>query len=120
VNRSWIAVLMGIGAGVLIGILAGWLVPIRDTSVGFDRLHPRYKADYTVMVGAAYAVNDDWDLAQARLGRLGELNPAVYVSRLAEEYIDTARHPDDIRHLVRLTARYGYTTPEMEPYLPTP
>lgn len=111
---------MGVGAGVLVGIMIGWLAPIRDTTVGFDHLHTRYKADYAVMVGAAYAINEDWDLAQARLGRLGEPNPAVYVSRLTEEYIDTARHPDDIRNLARLTARYGYTTPEMEPYLPTP
>ena len=119
-RRVLLTLLIGLGLGALGGAIAGWLAPIQDVSAGFDELREDYKADYVVMVGAAYAYNGDWDLAQARLGRLAEPDPAAYVVRLAEEYIDNGRNPDDIRHLVRLAARLGYTTPAMQPYLPPP
>jgi len=115
-----LALLIGLGIGALIGVAIGWLAPVQDVSVGFDRLHPDYMADYTVMVGAAYALNGDWDLAEARLGRLAQPDPAAYVARLAERYIAEGRSPQDIRHLVRLAAHFGYTTPPMLPYIPPP
>jgi hypothetical protein len=118
-QRTWPTLLIGLGLGVLAGTLIGWFVPIQDVSVGLDKLHPDYKADYVVMVGAAYAVNGDWDLAQARLGRLAEPDPAAYVALLAERYIAEGRNPDDIRNLVRLAAHFGYITPPMQPYLQT-
>ncbi len=109
---------VGLGAGLLIGVVVGWLLPLQDVRVGMDSLHPGYEADYAVMVGAAYALDNDWDLAQARLGRLAEPDPAAYVVSVAEQYIDEGRSPNDIRNLVRLAARFGYTTPAMQPYLP--
>jgi hypothetical protein len=112
--------LTGVGLGALIGAIAGWLLPIQDVSAGFDKLNPTYKADYTVMVGAAYANNGDWDLAQVRLGRLVEADPAAYVVVLAEQYIAEGRNPNDIRNLVKLAARLGYTTPPMQLYIPPP
>ena len=117
-RRSLLVLLIGIGLGALIGAVVGWLVPIANVSVGFDKLQADYKADYTVMVGAAYAQNGDWDLAQARLGRLALPDPSAYVVVLAEQYIAEGRNPDDIRNLVRLAARMGYTTPPLLPYIP--
>lgn len=116
----WLVLLIGLGIGALAGAIIGWLAPIQDVSVGFDRLHPDYKADYAVMVGAAYTINGDWDLAEARLGRLAQPDPAAYVAQMAERYIAEGRNPEDIRHLVRLAARFGYTTPPMLPYIPPP
>ncbi len=115
--RALLVLVIGLGLGALGGTLTGWLVPVQDVTTGFDQLHPDYKADYTVMVGASYAVNRDWDLAQARLGRLAEPDPAAYVALLAERYIVEGRSPNDIRNLVRLAAHLGYTTPPMQPYL---
>lgn len=117
-GRVLLSLLIGLGIGVLGGAILGWMLPIQDVSAGLDQLHPDYKADYAVMVGAAYAVDSDWDLAQARLGRLAEPDPAAYIVVLAERYIAEGRNPDDIRNLVRLAARLGYTTPPMLPYLP--
>jgi hypothetical protein len=109
---------VGVAVGAIIGVTGGWLVPLQNVQVGMDSLHPGYKADYTVMVGAAYAIDGDWDMAQARLGRLAEPDPAAYVVSIAEQYIADGRNPDDIRNLARLAARLGYTTPAMQPYLP--
>ena len=115
--RTLLVLLIGLGLGALGGAVFGWLFPIQDVSGGFDMLHPDFKADYTVMVGASYAVNQDWDLAQARLGRLAMPDPAAYVALLAEQYVAEGRNPDDIRNLVRLAAHFGYTTPPMQPYI---
>lgn len=117
-QRALLTLLIGLGLGVLGGVLFGWYAPIQPTSNGLDRLHPDYKADYAVMVGAAYAVDGDWDLAQARLGRLAEPDLVGYIVRLTELYIYYGRNPDDIRNLARLAARFGYTTSPMLPYLP--
>lgn len=112
---------IGLGLGLLIGAVGGWLLPLQDVQVGIDRLHPDYRADYAVMVGAAYSIDRDWDVAQARLGLLAEPDLAVYVARVTERYIAEARSPNDIRNLVSLAARLGYTTPAMQPYLaPSP
>ncbi len=116
-RRALLTLLIGLGIGALGGAISGWYIQSQSASAGLERLHPDYKADYAVMVGAAYAVNHDWDLAQARLGRLAEPDPAAYIVLLAEQYIAEGRNPDDIRNLVRLAARFGYTTPPMQLYL---
>jgi hypothetical protein len=68
-RRTFLALLIGLGLGALGGAVTGWLVPAQEVSANLSKLHPDYKAEYAVMVGAAYAVNGDWDLAQARLHR---------------------------------------------------
>ena len=118
-RRRWLWPLaLGLAVGVLVGASIGWLRPLEDVRVGLDRLHPGYRADYAVMVGAAYALDGDWELAQARLERLAGADPAAYVAAAAEQYITEGRSPDDIRNLVRLAARFNRTTPAMQPYLP--
>jgi hypothetical protein len=119
-RRAFLVFIIGLGIGALGGAVYGWVYPLHPVSVSIDKLHPDYKADYAVMVGAAYALDGDWDLAQARLGKLAEPDPARYIVVLAETYIGNGRSPDDIRNLVRLAARFGYSTPPMQPYLPLP
>lgn len=116
--RGIIALLMGIGVGALAGAGVGWFFPIGDTSTSIDNLHPDFRAEYTIMVAQSYALTGDWDTAQARLGRLAEPDPAGYVVQLTQRYIAQGRSPSEIRHLVRLAARYGYVTDDMRPYLP--
>ena len=118
-RRNAITLILGLIVGALVGVGVGWLAPITDVGAGFDKLSPDYEAEYTVMVGAAYAVDGDWDAVQTRLSLLGQPDPAVYVERQAERYIAEGRDPDDIRNLVRLAARYGYLTAPMQPFAPT-
>jgi hypothetical protein len=117
-QRNVITLILGLVVGALVGIGVGWLVPIQDVGASIDKLSSESKAEYTVMIGAAYAVDGDWDTAQARLGELGEQDPAGYVVALTERYIAQGRDPNDIRNLVRLAARFGYLTPPMQPYAP--
>lgn len=116
-RRAVLVFLVGLGLGALGGMAFGWLLPILDVSAGVDKLHPAYKAEYVLMVGAAYAVDGDWDQAEERLGALAEPDPAAFIVLLAEQYIAEGRNPDDIRNLVRLAGRLGYTTPAMQLYI---
>jgi hypothetical protein len=115
--RPFLILFIGLGLGVLLGAGIGWLRPIQDVSGSIADLHPAYKEDYTVMVGEAYLANGDWDLVQARLGRLEEPDPVGYVVLLTEQFIADGRSPEKIRYLVALAARYGYITEPMLPYL---
>lgn len=110
--------LLALGVGIALGLTLGWLLPIRRFTASIDRLHPDYKADYTVMVGNAYVLDGDWPTARARLEALEESDPASYVGRLTEAYIAGGRNLNDIRGLVALSVTLGYTSPVMEPYLP--
>jgi len=119
-RRIFLVFIIGLSIGALAGVLIGWFAPIQDVSVGFDKLHPDWKAEYAVMVGASYAANHDWDLAQQRLGRLAEPDPAAYIVLLAEQFIAQGRSPEDIRYLVALAVQMGYATPPMQPYIALP
>jgi hypothetical protein len=118
-QRFLITLLIGLVLGAVIGVLIGWYMPIKPVNGTFDKLNDDAKGDYAVMIGAAYAVDGNWDKAQARLGSLAEPDPAAYVVTLTERYIAEGRNPDDIRNLVRLADRLGYVTPPMQPYLPS-
>ncbi|NDJ54087.1 MAG: hypothetical protein GYB68_13520 [Chloroflexi bacterium] len=117
-RQTLVAVIISLALGALIGLGLGWFYPVEQPQTGFDLLHPDYKADYTLMVSAVYASDGDLDAAQARMGRLAEPDPAAYVVRLTEGYIDEGRNPQDIRSLVGLSAAFGYITPAMQPYAP--
>ncbi len=117
-QRTLITLFIGLAIGAAIGVGAGWLAPVGDVGASFAEFSAGYKADYAVMVGAAYADDGDWDAAQARLGLLAEPDPAGYIVTLTEQYIAENRDPDDIRNLARLAARFGYVTPPMIPFLP--
>lgn len=116
-QRAILYLLAGLVLGAAIGAGAGWLFPVQETTAGFDRLHPDYQADYTVMVAEAYAANGDLALVEARLARLGVADPGAHVAGVATRYLDEGRSPDDIRALVRLAVRYGAVTPAMQPYI---
>src|SRR5512145_2394355 len=100
-QRNVITLILGLLVGASVGVGVGWLLPIQDVGASFDKLNPDFSAEYTVMVGAAYAVDGDWDTAQSRMGQLGKPDPAGYVVRLTERYIAEGRNADDIRNLVR-------------------
>lgn len=119
IRRAFLVFIIGLGIGALGGAIFGWVYPLNPVTAGIDKLHPAYKEEYAVMVGAAYAEDGDWDLAQARLGKLAEPDISRYIIVLTERYIAEGRSVDDIRNLVRLSTGFGYTTPPMQPYVQT-
>jgi len=71
--RFFIAILVGVG----LGLLYGWLVnPVKYVDTTPDTLRIDYKTDYVLMVAEAYQLEGDPAQAVRRLALLGETPPA--------------------------------------------
>lgn len=121
-GKILIAVLLaGSIAGFLFGLLVGWVIwPVRYYDTDIVDLKGKYKEDYVVMVGAAYALTQDLDQAEMRLAKLEMPEVAQFVAALAEQYINSGANLTDIRYLVGLAQALGTSTEEMLAYIATP
>jgi hypothetical protein len=107
------ALLVGLG----IGLYIGWVVaPVEYVDSPARALDPLYKDQYTVMIAAGYADDNDLNAAMERLRILEVDNVPAFVQEVTERYITNSRGVDDIRLLVRLAEGMGRLTPIMEPY----
>ena len=74
--RFFIAIVLGIG----LGLLYGWLVrPVAYIDTSPDTLRDDYKTDYVLMVAESYQGDGELQLAVRRLAVLGEAAPVQMV-----------------------------------------
>ncbi len=115
--RFLLSLLIGLVAGVGIGLYLGWVqFPVEFVDSPASSLAPRYQDDYTVMIAAGFAADGDLGGAVERLRVLGVGNIPAYVQEVAERYISNSRAIEDIRVLVGLAEGLGRLTPLMQPY----
>jgi len=109
--------LIGLAAGVGIGLLLGWNVwPVEYYDTEILALHSTYKSEYAVMVGAAYELDGDWQRAADRLAALGETDIGAWLRDLIHESIAAGRDPISIRYLIGMADRLGVRSDIMEPF----
>lgn len=109
--------LIGVAAGVGIGLLLGWNVwPVEHYDTEILSLHSTYKFEYAVMVGAAYELNKDWERAADRLAALEETDTGAWLRDLIHESIAAGRDPVNIRYLIGMADRLGVRSDIMEPF----
>ena len=115
--RFIISLLIGLAVGLGLGLYLGWVqFPVEFVNSPITELAPRYKDEYTVMIAAGYAADQDLVGAVERLRVLGVENIPAYVQETTERYITNSRNVDDIRYLVILAEGMDRLTPIMEPY----
>ncbi len=115
--RFLVSVLIGVVAGVGIGLYLGWVqFPVEFVDSPASSLAPRYQDDYVVMIAAGFASDGDLGGAVERLRLLGVGNIPAFVQEVAERYISNSRSVEDIRVLVGLAEGLGRLTPLMQPY----
>lgn len=108
----------GVILGVLLAFLVGWvLVPMPRYEGGPETMRRDYQYEYVRLVAVSYQVDDDLDLAQARLRQLDPDAPAAPLVAVAERWIDDGRSAELIEPLVHLADDLGAATPAMAPYL---
>lgn len=113
--RFFFSIVLGVAAGILLGLLVGWVVaPVEYTDSPMTELSQQYQDEYTLMVAGGYIADGDLDGALARLRVLGVTNIPQYVQETAERYISNSRDLKDIRYLVALAEGLGRLTPPME------
>ncbi len=111
--------LAGLLAGLGLGLFLGWNVwPVEffDTDVSY--LHPAYKFEYAVMVGAAYELDRDSERASQRLAELKEPDLVTWLRDLIHQAIADGQDPVKIRHLVSIARPLGAETEIMAPFAP--
>ena len=78
--RRWARFLIAILVGIGLGLLYGWLVsPVRYVETTPDTLHMQYKTDYVLMAAEVYNADKNLETAVRRLGALGNTSPSDLV-----------------------------------------
>ena len=115
----WLAV--GAMIGIAFGFLVGWVIwPIEFTEADPTVLEETYKRDYTIMIAAAYELDQDLDLAQRRLASLGTGDAEGWLLTVTVDHILGDGQQSEIRQLVRLANDLDLHSPLMAPYLAEP
>ena len=95
--------MLGLGVGVAMGLLAGWVVYPRDAGLASpEGLRQDYQEMYLVMVAAAHRGNGDVERARVRLAALGLSDPLQTTTALAQRSAAQGRAPFDVAVLNEL------------------
>jgi hypothetical protein len=111
--RFFIAILIGIAAG----LLYGWVInPVDYFNTSPDSLKIDYRTDYVLMVAETYQAGNDLDLAARRLAVLGDALPQE-ITRQAILFAERAGYADYDLDLMRAlaVALQGYTPGRIAP-----
>lgn len=110
--------LIGLVAGVGLGLLIGWrLWPVNYTNTAPYQLRQDYRNDFVLMTAAAYQVERDLDAARERLALVDAEAPERPVVELTETLIAEGGRSEDVAVLVELAEALDATTVPMAPYL---
>ena len=113
----WLGVGLILGVGT--GLILGWVVwPIEFTEADPTVLEDSYRRDYTVMIAAAYSLDEDLNVARQRLHGLGKADGNAWLLSVTVDHILSEGDETEIRHLVRLADDLGLYSPAMEPFMP--
>ena len=94
---------MGIGVGIAIGLIAGWVVYPRESGLASpEGLRQDYKEIYMVMVAAAHRGNGDIERARLRLAALGVSDPLEAITALAQRSAAKGSNTFDVTVLAEL------------------
>ena len=85
-----------------------------------SQLRPEFRATYLQLVGASFAVENDWTRTDFRLKVLQDPNVARHVADVTEHAIAEGRPAPLLRALSKMSDKLGVRTPVMIVYLATP
>jgi hypothetical protein len=121
--RTFVIFLVAAAVGLVGGLVYAWFIsPVEFTAVEPSELRPEFRTTYLQLVGASFAMEDDWTRAQFRLDALRE--PKAQVARqfaeVTEQAIAEGGSARMLRAMSRLADRLGARTAVMVVYLATP
>ena len=108
----------GVVIGLALGLAVGWwLWPVEYTNTAPDVLRQDYRDDYITMVATAYEIEQDLQLARARLELLDPDVPSAPATDLAERLVEAGGSAADIARLQRLAWALGALAPTVTPHV---
>lgn len=119
-DRSWPIAIVGLVAGLLIGLWGGsqWLPRLARVSMG--DLDPARQDDYVALVALAYAQTGDLGRAETQLRELEAPNPGQLVMGVLERKQAAGEPAPTLAALAQLALALGVARPELVAYLPSP
>jgi hypothetical protein len=121
-NRRTIPLIVGAGllVGLIAGLLVGWVIwPVEYFNTDLSDLGTQHKEDYVVMVGSAYELDGNLERAKERLTQLHMPNIAQFVAVLAERYMHEGHDAGEVRALAMLAYGLGADTTRLSQFLAT-
>ena len=119
--RALCIFLVAAAVGLVGGLAVAWFAsPVQYTSVEPAELRPEFRATYLQLVGASFAVENDWTRAQFRLDALRDPGVGRQLAEVTERAIAQGRPAPMLRALARLADQRGVRTAAMIVYLATP
>ncbi len=104
-NRIWLHLLLALLAGLGLGLAYSWLfAPTQFTDASPSILRADFKADYRVVIAAAYATNHNLERARSRLALLGDPDPVQALSAQAQQMLAAGESLDDVRVVAQLAS----------------
>jgi len=121
--RALVVFLIAAAVGLIGGLVYAWFFsPVEFTAVEPSELRPEFRTMYLQLVGASFAVENDWTRAQFRLDalRMPKSQVARQFADVVERAIAEGRPAPMLRAMSRLADRLGARTAVMVVYLATP
>jgi hypothetical protein len=121
--RTLVIFLVAAAVGLVGGLVYAWFIsPVEFTAVEPSELRPEFRTTYLQLVGASFAMEDDWTRAQFRLDALREprAQAAREFAEVTEQAIAEGGPARMLRAMSRLADRLGARTAVMVVYLATP
>ena len=112
------SLILGLLMGTMVGLFLGWVrFPSEIRSSSMSDLAQRYHDEYSVMIAAGYAADEDAAGAIERLNLLTADDAAISLRQSTERIITTSsRDLNDIQLLVYLADGLGQLTSTMQPF----
>ena len=101
-SPPWRALIIGVVAGLAIGLLYTWVIdPVQLVNTQPSLLVADYRQDWVRMLALSYVVDGDLQRAQARLNGLADDEVVEGLTDLIEEYYAAGRPAETMRGLLQ-------------------
>ncbi len=112
----WLPVVIAVLLGIGLGLLYGWVIsPVQFVDTTPASLREDYRTDYVLMIAEAYQTDQNADLAARRLAIFGSESPASTAARAVQYAQQVGYSSNDVELLQALTKAMQVNQP-----VPTP
>ena len=119
-DYTWLIAIVGLIAGLLIGVWAGARWAPSLIGVSYSDLNAQQQDDFVALVALGYSQTKDLDQTKTQLQALQAPNLGQLVSGVAERRINNNGRSEEITALAQLALALGVVSPALEQRLPTP
>lgn len=119
-DYTWLIAIVGLIAGLLIGVWAGARWAPSLVGVSYSDLSAQQQDDFVALVALGYSQTKDLEQAKTQLQALQAPNLGQLVSGVAERRMNGNGRPEEITALAQLALGLGVVSPALEQRLPTP